>query len=94
VRGHAQFFHLETIKDIMMTCIILHNMIIKDERDNDEAEDFEYEQLNEPFELLTRGPTNDFSEFIQHHYCIRDRETHYQLQLDLVEHLWQLHSKA
>jgi hypothetical protein len=94
VRGPARFFHLETIKDIMMACIILHNMIIENERDNDEAEDFEYEQLNEPPEPVTRGPTNDFSEFIQRHHCIRDRETHSQLQLDLVEHLWQLHSEA
>ena len=31
VRGPARFFHLETLKDIMMTCIILHNMIVEDE---------------------------------------------------------------
>ncbi|XP_050259469.1 uncharacterized protein LOC126704472 [Quercus robur] len=31
VRGPTRFFHLETLKDIMMACIILHNMIVEDE---------------------------------------------------------------
>jgi hypothetical protein len=48
VRGPARFFHLEMIKDIMMACMILHNMSMENERDNDEVEDFEYEQLNKP----------------------------------------------
>jgi hypothetical protein len=62
-------------------------MIVEDERDNNGVEDFEYEQFNEPFEPVTSRPTNYFSEFIQRHHCIRDQETHSQLQLDLVEHL-------
>ena len=32
VHGPAHFFHLETLKDIRMACIILHNMIVEDER--------------------------------------------------------------
>ncbi|XP_062161950.1 uncharacterized protein LOC133868980 [Alnus glutinosa] len=94
VRGPARFWKLETLKDIMMACVILHNMIVEDERTNNGEEDFEYEQLNEPLEPVTLGATNDFNEFIQRHHSIRDRETHSQLQLDLVEHLWQLHSEA
>ncbi|GLT53669.1 hypothetical protein SLA2020_269260 [Shorea laevis] len=94
IRRPARFWELETLKDIMMACVILHNMIIEDDRTNNEAEDFEYEQLNEPPEPVTPGATNEFSEFIRRHHCIRDRETHSQLQLDLVEHLWQLHSEA
>ena len=31
----------------MKACIILHNMIIEDERDENEAVDFDYEQLDE-----------------------------------------------
>jgi hypothetical protein len=53
VRGPARFFHLEMIKDIMMACMILHNMSMENERDNDEVEDFEYEQLNKPPKPLT-----------------------------------------
>ncbi|XP_074373865.1 uncharacterized protein LOC141714232 [Apium graveolens] len=33
LRGPSQFWHVETMKYIMTTCIILHNMIIEDERD-------------------------------------------------------------
>jgi hypothetical protein len=69
-------------------------MIIENERANNGAEDFKYEQFNEPLEPVTRGPTNDFSEFIRRHHCIRYKETHYQLQLDLVEHLRKLHTKT
>ena len=31
VHGPARFFHLKTLKDIVMACIILHNMIVEDE---------------------------------------------------------------
>jgi hypothetical protein len=86
--GPARFFHFEKLRDIMMACVILHNMIVEDERVNNGAKDFKYEQLNESLELVTPGATNYFSEFIQlYHHCIRDRKTHSQLHLDLVEHL-------
>ena len=48
VRGPARFFHLETLQKIMKACIILHNMIVEDERgdeqDNNEVVDLDYEQ--------------------------------------------------
>ena len=43
VRGPARFFYQETLQDIIKACIILHNMIIEDERDEVEAVDFDYE---------------------------------------------------
>ncbi|XP_062169072.1 uncharacterized protein LOC133875089 [Alnus glutinosa] len=76
VRGPAQFFYPEMLKDIMIGCVILHNMIVEHEWNNNGAEDFEYEQFNQPLETVTSGLTNDFKEFIQSHHCIRDTETH------------------
>ena len=47
MRGPARFFHLETLKDIMMACIILHNMIVEDERHTYlGANDFDYDQID------------------------------------------------
>nr|XP_023918427.1 uncharacterized protein LOC112029978 [Quercus suber] len=95
VRGPARFLYHETLQDIMKTCIILHNMIIEDERDEAEAVDLDYEQINEiSCTPMSREPTNEFSEFIQVHECIRDQEVHSQLQMNLVEHLWQLQGKS
>jgi len=94
VRGPVQFWKLETLKDIIMAYVMLHNMIGEDERTNNGAKDFEYKQLNEELELMTLVATNDFNEFIRHHHFIRDRITNSQLQLDLIKHLWQLHSEA
>ncbi|XP_028103716.1 uncharacterized protein LOC114302837 [Camellia sinensis] len=37
VRGSARSWNLESIKVVMKACIILHNMIIEDERDDNEA---------------------------------------------------------
>jgi hypothetical protein len=94
VRRPARFWKLEMLKDVMMACVILYNMIVEDKQTNNGEEDLEYEQLNEPLEIVTLGATNDFSEFIRRHHSIKDKETHSQLQLDLVEYLWQLHSEA
>ena len=95
VRGSARFFYHETLQDIMKVCIILHNMIIEDERDEAEAVDLDYEQIDEiSCTPMSREPTNEFAEFIQVHQCIRDREVHSQLQMNLIEHLWQLQGES
>ena len=95
VCGPARFFYHETLQDIMKAYIILHNMIIEDERDEAEAMDLDYEQIDEiSCTPMSREPTNEFMEFIQVHQCIRDREVHSQLQMNLVEHLWQLQGES
>jgi hypothetical protein len=78
-----------------MAYIILHNMIVEDERDLYlGANAFDYEQINEtPLEPPSHKHTVEFLDFIQNYHHIRDRETHSQLQLNLVEHLWQIYSQ-
>ena len=58
----------------MKACIILHNIIIEDERDEAKAVDLDYEQIDEiSCTPMSREPTNEFTEFIQIHQCIRDQ---------------------
>uniref|UniRef100_A0A2N9HQ65 DDE Tnp4 domain-containing protein n=1 Tax=Fagus sylvatica TaxID=28930 RepID=A0A2N9HQ65_FAGSY len=96
VRGPVRFWDEATLNNIMKACIILHNMIIEDERDpNGVQQDDDYDQV--PENILTpvsREPTIEVQNFIQSHIRIRDRKTHSQLQADLVEHLWQLHGQS
>ena len=77
----------------MKACIILHNMIVEDERDDNEVVDLDYEQIdrvdNPPMQVL-HEQSDGFISYIERHGHIRDREIHFQLQLDLIEHLWQL----
>ncbi|XP_042985320.1 uncharacterized protein LOC122313991 isoform X2 [Carya illinoinensis] len=95
IRGPVWFFHIETLNEIIMACIILHNMIIEDERADNGEEEFEYEQLPETtHDPVSTGPTPEFNEFIQRHHALRDRRIHSQLQTDLIEHLWQQYGAA
>ena len=41
------FFNLEMLQNIMKASKILHNIIIEDEWDENEAINFDYEQVNE-----------------------------------------------
>ncbi|KAF7152257.1 hypothetical protein RHSIM_Rhsim01G0115100 [Rhododendron simsii] len=95
VRGPARSWSLKTIKDIMKACIILHNMIVEDERDECVVQDMDYEQSDKvpPIEVL-QEQLPDVMEFIQRHRRIRDRGAHSQLKADLIEHLWQLHNES
>ncbi|RWR79965.1 putative nuclease HARBI1 [Cinnamomum micranthum f. kanehirae] len=71
----------------------LVNYSINDERHLNDVERVVYEQLNEtPCEPVSSNPIL-LENFIEKHRCIRNRETHSQLQSDLVEHLWLLHSE-
>ena len=91
VRGPARFWKVETLKVIMKACIILHNMIVEDER-NEQNIDCNYEAIDETLPpAVSHERTPELYDFIQNHHRIRDRQTHSKLQADLVEHLWHLH---
>ena len=68
-------------------------MIVEDEQDNNEVVDLDYEQIdgvhNPPLQVL-REQSDGFLSYIVRYGCIRDRDIHFQLQSDLIEHLWQL----
>ena len=65
-------------------------MIVEDERDENEAVDFDYEQIDEvdnPPIQVSREHVNGFMAFIQSHKRIKDQQIHFQLQSDLIDHL-------
>ena len=77
-------------------CIILYNIIAKDERDENKAVDFDYEQIDEvdnPPIQVSREHTNGFMVLIQSHERIRDQQIYSQHQSDLMDHLWKLHGE-
>ncbi|XP_073367944.1 uncharacterized protein [Aegilops tauschii subsp. strangulata] len=72
--------------EVMTACLIMHNMITEDERDNsiyDQWFDFQGENV-EP----EQPPPATFDQFVHFHRELRDWRTHVQLQDDLLEHMW------
>ncbi|XP_052156408.1 uncharacterized protein LOC127774168 [Oryza glaberrima] len=92
VRGPARFWDTETLWYIMTACVIMHNMIIDNERDEDV--DFDYDQEDSEVlrkEEYQRRNKPVLEKFLKIHKEIEDRRVHEQLRDDLVEHLWALH---
>ena len=84
----SSFLDDDTLSLIMRACVIMHNMIIEDERD--EEDDFNYDVVGENVKI-SHGSTPELEEFIQNYKNIKDQQIHTQLKDDLVEHLWQNH---
>ena len=74
----------------MSCCIILHNMIIKDERDM--AGNFRYITNGTPVE--PEYDINRILAVLEEHCKIENRQVRSQLQQDLVEHHWQRLSES
>ncbi|XP_008666357.1 uncharacterized protein [Zea mays] len=89
VRGPARFWDKATLTDIMNSCIIMHNMIIEDERDKCRLEAPYDKGDAETRGWISHEGTSNFSSFVDKHKEIRDPHIHNQLQRDLVEHLWE-----
>uniref|UniRef100_A0A8R7PN84 Nuclease HARBI1 n=2 Tax=Triticum urartu TaxID=4572 RepID=A0A8R7PN84_TRIUA len=91
VRRPARLWSRASIGNIIKACIILHNMIVEDEREMVTTP----LDLNEtpgssvvlPLEMKVGGNTC-FADVLQRNAGIRDRSTHTQLKRDLVEHIW------
>ena len=78
----------------MRACIILHNMIVEDERDGYTQHDVSGFQQGEDngsshvdLTYSTNIPTN-IANMMGVRTRIRDRQMHEQLKADLVEHVW------
>ncbi|KAL3628938.1 hypothetical protein CASFOL_027984 [Castilleja foliolosa] len=92
VRGPARFWNEEDLKYIMTTCVILHNMIIEDQRDHDETVDHEELLSSRPI-AVSRDRTPDFVEFFRNNRRIQSSQTHHSLRNDLIEHLWTINGE-
>jgi hypothetical protein len=82
VRGPACFWDKKTLENIMKCCVILHNMIIKDERGLNLPSFYD----NVGTRVQLERNTNRLEAFLQTHREIEDANTHHQLLHDLVEH--------
>ncbi|CAL9006120.1 unnamed protein product [Prunus brigantina] len=104
VRGAARMFDEEILRSIMMTCIILHNMIVEDEYDYDAGDVYEPDPMNTVLTRIYERPMGPNGEPFEPEPLVRDdhimtrmidRYTemqssyiHERRQLDLMEHLW------
>uniref|UniRef100_A0A0D3DQN6 Myb-like domain-containing protein n=1 Tax=Brassica oleracea var. oleracea TaxID=109376 RepID=A0A0D3DQN6_BRAOL len=94
VKNLAPLWDKVKIGKIMRACIILHNMIVEDERDGNTQFDVSEFQQGEDngsshvdLTYSTDIPTN-IANMMGVRIRIRDRQMHEQLKGDLVEHVW------
>jgi len=79
-------------KDVMLACIILHNMIIEDEKDieqvpldlNEEGSTYIVQGAT-----VSHGQNPELEDVLNRNTAIHDRIAYKQLQSDLIEHIWQ-----
>ncbi|XP_057812312.1 uncharacterized protein LOC131026456 [Salvia miltiorrhiza] len=87
VANPARYWQKKHLDNIMKACIIMHNMIVEDERD-----------LSAPIEIAREVPipdvetmpneTNHFQDFLGRYKKIKDRVSHFALRDALVDHIW------
>ncbi|KAL5697497.1 hypothetical protein ACHQM5_028630 [Ranunculus cassubicifolius] len=105
VRGVARFWSKDTLHDVMAACIIMHNMIVEEER----TSYINHFVFNEPppilpvYESSSTVDTVDlrrdhenqsFARFLQSHRRSENRGEHFELRNRLVEHLWNWHGQS
>ncbi|XP_062191227.1 uncharacterized protein LOC133895030 [Phragmites australis] len=89
IRGPGRMWNESTLHNIMTACVIMHNMIIEDERDGIDVEEV-YDYMGEKA-TIRRNPDQAFVQYIEVTKAIQNWALHHQLRDDLVEHLWSCH---
>ncbi|XP_010485291.1 PREDICTED: uncharacterized protein LOC104763640 [Camelina sativa] len=97
VRNPALFWDKAKIGKIMRACIILHNMIVEDERDGYSGYtefnvlEFSQEQSDRTSQVDATYSVelSNLADMMITRNDIRDRKRHQRLKADLVENIWQ-----
>ncbi|XP_042454976.1 uncharacterized protein LOC122039026 [Zingiber officinale] len=93
VAGPSRFWQKNILHDILTSCIIMHNMIIEDERDLN-APIVEHFEVPTPDVEPARDDGTRFEEFLARYRQIKDKEAHIALRNALIEHLWEQYSNS
>ena len=78
IKGPARFWDKHVLRDIMTTCIIMHNMIIEDERDLS-APIREFNEAPAPTVTMANDESTRFAQFLARHRQMKDKKAHYEL---------------
>ncbi|XP_039120525.1 uncharacterized protein LOC120256933 [Dioscorea cayenensis subsp. rotundata] len=87
VGGSARFWSKNVLHDIMTACIIMHNMIVEDERDIN-APIVDVREVTTPVVELVQDEDARFEQFLGRYRQIKDKDAHIALRNALIEHLW------
>jgi hypothetical protein len=77
----ARAWHPKKLRNIMYTCIILHNMILEDEGNAICGGDYE------PYEIETQISEEERAANVRE---VRNSEKHHALRSDLTDHIWRI----
>ncbi|XP_019154351.1 PREDICTED: uncharacterized protein LOC109150829 [Ipomoea nil] len=88
VKGPVRLWDKHVLHDIMTSCIIMHNMIIEDERD-EQVDIQSWREAPAPEVDICRDERIIFEEFLARHRQIKNKEAHYALRDALIEHMWE-----
>ena len=93
VAGPGRFWSKNVLHEIITASIIMHNMIIEDERN-----------LDAPIQEAREAPTPEveivvdenirFHQFIARHRQIKDKDAHIALRNALIDHLWEEYTNS
>lgn len=87
VANPARIWSKSDLEDIMFACIIMHNMIIEDERDL-EAPIEEARDVTPPDIEFVGNEYIQFQDFLARFRRIRRADAHFMLRNALIDHLW------
>ncbi|XP_073019425.1 uncharacterized protein [Primulina eburnea] len=94
VANPARSWRKNNLHDIMTGCIIMHNMIIEDERDLSAPIEDAKEAPLADVEMVVNDESTRFEEFLSRYKKIKNRDAHYELRNALIEHLWEEYSNS
>lgn len=90
IRGAARFWKKKDLHEVMFACIIMHNMIVEEERSGYQNANLDYESSPTiPFAEFSRDCDNtNYVSFLGRHRNLINQGEHNELRRRLVAHLW------
>lgn len=93
VKNYVRMHYQLDIKDILLACLALHNMIVEDERDDGLPADWDF-IVRANARVRRTLSSQDLREYFRATHVIEDNSTHFMLRKDLIAHLWDLKGKG
>ncbi|XP_047978691.1 uncharacterized protein LOC125220577 [Salvia hispanica] len=90
VKGPARFWYKDVIADVMYACIIMHNMIVEQERGHvtNWVDDEAGSSSSTATLPVTRGLPTGFGVVLERQASMRNQQDHTQLMTDMIEEVW------